>query len=1637
MFAVFMCAELISVSASPSWGAAKTVVPTNEEHGLLSGQSPHSGLVRYYSVGNPSVGFRDDGVMFVVREPSDGISGTSVSESPVRSVGYLMRFEGARLVSPVGREELSFKSNFFFGNDPNDWRTEVPNYGEVVYGGLYDGITVVFHAEPRGVKYDIIVQPGADPAQITIAYDGVKGVDAAGSEIAVDTGLGKIRDTVPLSYQASGDAVSCRYEIRGLRSIGFRCSGWDRSSVLTIDPLVYSGFLGGSGSDYGWSIKVDLAGDAYVTGMTASVDFPTTPGSYDQTPSGMSTAFVTKITANGKSLIYSTYVGGNGRDEGYSIALDLSGNAYITGYTESSDFPTTPGAYDGIYSGSPGDGEVFTMKLNPTGSALVYSTFLGNGCVSAVGTALPCGLDVDPAGNAYVVGRTTSSLYPTTPGAYDRTHNGGVYDAFVTKLNASGDGLLYSTFLGGSDSDHATSVSIDSGGNAYVVGYAQSINFPTSAGAFQTSNAGVADVFVTKVNPTGSGLAYSTYIGSPDIDEGHSIFVDSSGYAYITGLTRHNKYPTTPGAYSTTLGGGASDAFVTKLNLVGTGLVYSTFLGGAGNDEGHSITVDSGGNASVTGETSDNTFPFTAGSYDTSYNGGLADIFLTKFNAAGSNLLYSTYIGGINREQGYGVAVHSARDAYVTGNSWSDNYPITFEAFNKTLPSGFPSGVVTRLVFNNNGPIANAGLDFPVPRNTIANLDGSASSDSDGDLLYYQWSQISGPAVTINNPTAVVAWIQPLSLGAYQFRLNVTDEYNAWSADTVIVTVINLPPVADAGPDANGYRNSVVTLDGRGSSDPNGDVLAYAWTQTVGPAFPSLNNPTSDRAWFTPPLLGNYSFLLNVSDGYGGWDNDTVNITVINRAPISNAGSDHTGSPNSSIPLDGSASYDPDGDPITYIWSQISGPSCTIINSTQAFATMTTQFIDVFEFWLEVRDNKTGWSLDRVNITVVNSPPVADAGPDQSSPRNTRVDLDGSASADSDGRIVTYSWSQVAGPGVTLNNANTVAPWFTPTALGVHWFRLTVTDDSGMWDTDDVNVTVINRDPTANAGSDASAFKRTVVTLNGTLSSDPDGDTPTFSWTQIGGLTVTLSGANTAKPTFTPAASGAYTFNLTVNDGFGGSAWDTVVVTVANRDPTANAGIDQTVAVNSVVTLDGSASSDPDGDPRTFAWIQMAGPVVALAGADTPNPTFTPTVTGVYVFQLRVTDDDGGSGTDGVTITVVSGQPPVADIKVWPGTIGYLGTVFVFDGANSTDPDGTVSSYYWTLGDGSIDVRSRLPHIYSSRGQFTVNLTVTDDDGMTNSTTLTIVVVNRPPEIVFVDPADQAVTVRQWETEPFEVVAHDPDGDVLTNSWRLNGTLVGSDMPDYIFNQTALTTYTVNITVSDGFLEDWYEWTVTVSPANDGDGNPPVESAFPWWIVAVVIVIVAVLILLLLMMKRRRKGEESTIPPKKENGKPPASVPPKKVGEAKPAAKPTAKPAAKPAMKPPAQPAVLEPFPAKTPAASIATPPTVPAAKPVFAPAAAHAPMLAPMPDVTLPSTAPAAQTAIPLNASSAAPAAVLAAKPAMEPPAMLKAKPEAESAVAPAGEQPAKPAENPDEQPVVPAKKEEPPVKPDGEKAG
>ena len=498
--------------------------------------------------------------------------------------------------TPQASGRLATTVSFFRGDDPTRWRTHVPVWGMVEYAGS-DGT---------------FLRVGAD---------------------------GEIRHRGALAENGVGLAHS---------------------------DLAFATVIRGSQADQEGSVAVDASGSAYVVGQTRSADFPVSAGAViTGYAGGTHDVFVAKLAADGRSLIYATFLGGGDSDLGKQVAVDAGGNVYVVGDTSSTDFPATAGAMFPTHSGVNSDS--FVASLNGDGTQLRFSTFLGgNNYENMAAIALA------PDGDLVVTGRTQSADFFVTPDAYDPLHRGG-WEVFVTRFAGDGSDVRFSTFLGGNRDDGPADLAVDGDGNIYVGGYTWSSAFPTTPGAFDTTfNGGYTDAFLTKLKADGSGLIYSTLLGSVAGEAVASLAVDPSGHAFITGFTASPGFPTTAGAYDTSPNGG-DDAFVAKVLPDGSGLVFSTLLGGSKYDYGRGVALNSAGEVVILGETESPAFPTTPGAVDNQYNGD-QDLFVAKLSADGSDLAYATFLGGTASESGRQLAVDTGDHVYVSGHTLSQDF---------------------------------------------------------------------------------------------------------------------------------------------------------------------------------------------------------------------------------------------------------------------------------------------------------------------------------------------------------------------------------------------------------------------------------------------------------------------------------------------------------------------------------------------------------------------------------------------------------------------------------------------------------------------------------------------------------------------------------------------------------------------------------------------------------------------------------------------------------------------------------------------------------------------------------------------------------------------------------------------------
>jgi len=625
-------------------------------------------------------GFLESQVIVDLREPEEagpGGSGTAGEETE-RHVIARLTFPGSNPVPPRASDELPFSTSFFVGQDSKEWRTGLRSFSGLVYEDLYDNIDLVYTFEDH-LKYEFLVSPGGDPRVIELSYEGVETVLADGNEVIIRTPIGEIRDSAPVAWQGE-DPVDCSFVLKGAMSYGFACRGWDRSQRLVIDPIVYSSFLGGGAEDNSWDTVVDAAGNAFIVGMTESPDFPTTVGAYDVAHGGGRDAYLVKLSQEGTVLEWATFLGGSARDEAWSVAVDGLGNVYVSGFTESGDFPTTLGALDRTLGGSR---DIFAAKVAPGGNVLLFATYIG-GSDDAFGVGEIGGYVALPSsGGVYVSGRACSTDFPTTVDGFDTSFN-GVCDVFVMGLDANTGTLQYSTFLGGADYDHVGAILLDDAGLLFVVGHTVSTDFPTTPGSYDTTFNGVEDGFVAKLNRTAGMLVYSTYVGGAAGDYPDSAALDQGGTVHVTGNTDSGDFPTTAGAFDGTYNGGVRDAMVFRLSADGRTLLYSTFLGGSGSgsgDYGSDIALDSAGDAYIVGETESPDFPITPDAFDPAYTGPNGDAYLAKISASGGALLYSTFLGGTVGENGAAaVALTPAGHILIAGWTDSPDFPTTADA---------------------------------------------------------------------------------------------------------------------------------------------------------------------------------------------------------------------------------------------------------------------------------------------------------------------------------------------------------------------------------------------------------------------------------------------------------------------------------------------------------------------------------------------------------------------------------------------------------------------------------------------------------------------------------------------------------------------------------------------------------------------------------------------------------------------------------------------------------------------------------------------------------------------------------------------------------------------------------------------
>jgi len=776
-----------------------------------------------------------------------------------------IQFEGANLHPAVnGMGRLPARTNYFLGNDPKKWHTDVPSYGRVHYEGVYPGIDLVFYGNQGKLEYDFLVAPGADPEVIQLKIAGARKMRLNSSgNVVLSAAAGEVELQKPLVYQmidGKRRLIEGRYVVAADHRVRFSVAHYDRSKPLVLDPVLnYSTYLGGSSEDTGYAIAVDGAGNAFVAGQTLSTDFPGAAAppavSNCAATNNCGASFVAELDPTGTNLLYATYLAGSTTGSGenaFGIAVDPSGKVYVTGVTFATDFPTTSAnALNAGPLASNDNGTAYLTKLDPTvsgPSGLIYSTYIGG-----TGGDHANSVAVDAVGNAYVVGLTDSPDFPTNnPFQSALSNTSG--NAFLTRIDTTQSqdaSLIYSTYLGGNGANAVTylgygdegwGVAADSSGNAYVVGATSSTDssFITSATAYQSTPPATnieASAFVSRMDTTQVGpasLIYSTYLAGSTADQGLAIALGPNNVAYVTGTTSSADYPATTGAFDTT-GSGSGKAFITLVDTTQSGLSsvpYSTYLGGTGGDLGYAIKVDASGNAYVAGTTFSTDFAGagtlnTLGAFQPTLLNPAGEAFIAKLNPAGGgqgDLLYATYFGGstgMSADYGYGIAIDSASppNAYITGETSSTDLPVSATAFQPTLNvtggPGFVDAYVAKLALIPTLAIVPASPDFGVQPVGATSVPQTVTVTNNNNVTV-NFGSIAFTGANSADFAKVTDTCTPSVAAGAQCSVSVTftPSVAATEAVTLVIT----------GDDVNSPQN--MSLGGTGSNSAPGVGLA-------------------------------------------------------------------------------------------------------------------------------------------------------------------------------------------------------------------------------------------------------------------------------------------------------------------------------------------------------------------------------------------------------------------------------------------------------------------------------------------------------------------------------------------------------------------------------------------------------------------------------------------------------------------------------------------------------------------------------------------------------------------------------------------------------------------------------------------
>lgn len=782
----------------------------------------------------------------------------------------------------VSKSEGQYKSetyfNYFLGNDSTKWANYVPLFKEVFIKDLYRGIDVRYYfdidsSNSNGInrsnlspflRYDFVVHPGADLSQIKIEFEGQDNILVNDKgELILKTSIGDIYHGRLFTYQLSEkithskdelniskkeqkiEEIKCSYFTNSDGTIGFKADNYDRTKVLIIDPLVFSTYIGGSGSDEAFSLNLDTAGYPVIVGETYSTNYPISSGAYQtsHTAGANYDLFVTKTNLTATAIVFSTYIGGTSDEESWNSYLDTNNCIYLSGYSYSSNYPITTGVVQTFRNGTR---DCILTKLNYNGTSLTYSSYMGGSSEE-----WSHDMTINTAGNAFVSGHTTSSNYPTTVGAYQRTYAGS-FDIILSKVNTTCTNYVYSTLIGSTSNDDAYAVAVDASDNAYVSGWVESSTYPITAGAFQSTYINNVNMtYLTKVNSSGSALIFSTYLGGGN-ERTYSLTIDNSNYPFIGGITNSTNFPTTIGAYQRTKST-SIDMFITKMNTTGTALSFSTFIGGNSDDDQqyNNLNFDENGNIIFAGDSYSSNFPVTADAHQSNRSGS-PNAIITVLRNDGAALKYSTYLGGSSSDYGNGATYRSGF-LYLAGGANSTNFPVTAGVLN-TSNRGSMDAFITKICFSGCQFVYTGTVPASICPGTNINVPYTiAGTFNAGNIFTAQLSNATGSfaaATTIGTLTSTTAGTitcfipkNTVAGNGYRIRVNASNPITIGTDNGVNLTINSLPTVNFTG-NLIVCEKNIATYTSSTSTGRN-----YKWTATNGTIQGSGSNVSVNVLW--------------------------------------------------------------------------------------------------------------------------------------------------------------------------------------------------------------------------------------------------------------------------------------------------------------------------------------------------------------------------------------------------------------------------------------------------------------------------------------------------------------------------------------------------------------------------------------------------------------------------------------------------------------------------------------------------------------------------------------------------------------------------------------------------------------------